>query len=68
MKNYPKKINNKKKHYMLGKNDFDNILFGTVLLVAETGVPVENNKVREYLKKISLELLYCALVRGGVRT
>jgi hypothetical protein len=36
--------------------------------VAETGVPVENNKVREYLKKISLELLYCELVRGGVRT
>ena len=54
---------------MLGKNDFDNILFGTVLLVAETGVPVvENNKVHEYLKKISLEFLYCELVRGGVRT
>jgi hypothetical protein len=27
----------------LVKNDFDNILFATVLLVAETGVPVENN-------------------------
>ena len=53
---------------MLGKKYFDNILFSTVLLVAETGVPVENNKVREYLKKISLEFLYCELVRGGVRT
>jgi hypothetical protein len=32
---------------MLEKNYFDNILFGSILLVVEIGVPVENNKLLE---------------------